>query len=214
VPTRLGSVGEVYLGRRGYCILNPQGDATANVAVVVDHRDLPLHRPWRETFRKLLESYPAIREKLDKAVPHTRLRILGPLACRARQVAGDGFLLVGDAAGYYDPMTGEGIFQALKGAESAAETVGGALGQGEATALALEPYTVAYHREFDPKERVCRLLQQIVRNPRLCDFVVRRLRDRGDQIQELMGVVGDLLPPQRLLRPAFWASLLIGRSLS
>ena len=210
LSTQMGSVGEVYLGRRGYCILNPQRGVAANVAVVVDQGDLPLHRPWEEVFHELLQPYPSVRAKLYRAHPVNRLRVLGPLACRVKQVAGDGFLLVGDAAGYYDPMTGEGIYQALKGAEMAAATAAEALRRGEATAMALEPYAVAYRQEFDPKEQVCQLLQHIVRNPRLCDFVVRQLRDRGDHIQELMGVVGNLLPAQRLLRPRFWTSLLVG----
>jgi len=213
VSADLTDLGEVYLGRAGYCILNPQKDATANVAVVVDQRDLPLHQPWRDTFREVLEPYPAIREKLHGAVPLTRLRILGPLACRARRVAGDGFILVGDAAGYYDPMTGEGIYQALKGAELASETVTQVLNRGKPTVATLEPYAVAYRREFDPKEGVCRLLQQIVCRPRLCEFVVRHLERRRGHVQELMGVVGDLLPAQRLLRLRFWTSLLVGKSL-
>ncbi len=209
MPAEQGDLGEVYLGRAGYCILNPQRAATANVAVVVDQRDLPLHRPWEEVFRELLAAYPSVRRKLNGAGPLNSLRILGPLACRAKRVAGYGFLLVGDAAGYYDPMTGEGVYQALKGAELAADSVTEALRQGEATLPALEPYAVAYRREFDPKERVCQLLQQIVRRPLACQVLVRHLQCRGGQAQELMGVVGDLLPAHRLLRPGFWASLLV-----
>ncbi len=208
VPAELGDLGEVCLGRAGYCILNPQAAGTANVAVVVDQRDLPLHRPWEEVFRELLETYPPAQEKLCGARPLSPLRVLGPLACRSKRVAGDGFILVGDAAGYYDPMTGEGIYQALKGAELAAETVADALRQGQATIAGLERYAVAYHREFDSKERVCQLLQQIVRRPLVCRVLVRRFQGRREQVCELMGVVGDLLPARRLLRASFWTSLL------
>jgi len=150
-----------------------------------------------------------VRRKLIGAAPLNSLRILGPLACRVKRIVGDGFLLVGDAAGYYDPMTGEGIYQALKGAELAADTVAEGPRQKEAPLAALEPYAVAYRREFDPKERVCQLLQQIVRRPLLCQVLVRHLQGRREQTQELMGVVGDLLPAHRLLRPGFLASLLV-----
>ena len=209
MPAELGGLGEVYLGREGYCILNPQRAATANVAAVVDQRDLPLRRPWEEVFRELLAAYPSVRRKLIGAAPLNSLQILGPLACRVKRIVGDGFLLVGDAAGYYDPMTGEGIYQALKGAELAADTVAEGPRQKEAPFAALEPYAVAYRREFDPKERVCQLLQQIVRRPLLCQVLVRNLQGRREQTQELMGVVGDLLPAHRLLRPGFLASLLV-----
>lgn len=209
MPDEVGHLGEVYLGRAGYCILNPQEAGKINVGIVVDQRDLRLHRDWNEVFRELIAAYPLVRVKLSRAHPVTPLRIIGPLACRVKEVAGEGYVLAGDAAGYYDPMTGEGIYQALKGAEFAAEIAGKALKNRDITPRALEPYAVAHHSEFGPKERVCQLLQQIVHRPRLCEYVVRHLKDRRDLGEELMGVVGDLLPARRLLRPGFWTRLLL-----
>jgi flavin-dependent dehydrogenase len=107
-------------------------------------------------------------------------------------------------------MTGEGVYQALRGAELAAKTVVDALSNGGPTAGGLGRYAICYRREFAPKDRVCHLLQQIVCRPRLVDLFVRRLNDRPTAAQELMGVVGDLLAPRRLLRPAFWLRLLFG----
>lgn len=209
----LGDLGQVYLGRKGYCILNPQGAGTVNVGVVVDQRDLPLHQAWEGVFAGLLDAYPQVQAKLSGARPLNPLWVLGPLACHAKRVAGKGFLLVGDAAGYYDPMTGEGVFQALRGAELAAEIATQALGRGDAGLQTLKRYGVAYRKEFAPKNRVCQILQQIVSRPRLCELLGRHLEGRGEHVEELMGVVGDLLPPQRLLRPAFWTSLLMGKAL-
>jgi flavin-dependent dehydrogenase len=209
VPADRGDVGKVYLGKTGYCILNPQGRGVVNIGVVVDQQALPLHRPWERVWCDLLGAYAPVREVLQAARPLNAIRVLGPLACRARRVAGDGFLLVGDAASYYDPMTGEGVYQALRGAELAAQTVIDALSNGGPTARGLGRYTVCYRREFAPKDRVCRLLQQIVCRPRLCDLLVRRLDDRPIHAEELMGVIGDLLAPRRLLRPAFWLRLLL-----
>jgi flavin-dependent dehydrogenase len=208
-----GDLGEVYLGKAGYCIVNPQGAGIANVVVVVDQRDLPLHRPWDGVFRTLLAPYPAVVAMLEGARALNSLRVLGPLACHAKRVVGDGFLLVGDAAGYYEPMTGEGVYQALRGAELAARVVAEALSNGGPTAEALERYADLHRREFVPKNRVCRLLQSIVRRPGLCEILVRRLSVRPAQGQDLMGVVGDLSSPRSLFRPCFWLRLLLGGSL-
>jgi flavin-dependent dehydrogenase len=213
VPAELGDLGEVYLGRAGYCILNPQRAGAVNVAVVADQKDLPLHRVWEGVFRDLLDAYPQVQAKLSGARPLNPLWVLGPLACRAKRVAGKGFLLVGDSAGYYDPMTGEGIYQALRGAELAAEIVTEVLRGGDAGFRTLRRYAVAYRKEFAPKSRVCQVLQQIVSHPRLCGVVSRRFQRRREHVQELIGVVGDLLPPQRLLRPRFWTSLFSGKPL-
>jgi geranylgeranyl reductase family protein len=208
VPVDVGDVGEVYLGTTGYSILNPQGRGVLNVGVVVDQQDLPLHQAWERVLCDLLAAYPRVQGVLEGARPLNAIRVLGPLACRTTRVAGDGFLLVGDAAGYYDPMTGEGVYQALRGAELAAKTVAEALSNGGPTAKALGRYAVRYRREFAPKDRVCHLLQHIVCRPHLCDLLIRRLNDRPTHAEELMGVVGDLLAPGRLLNPAFWLRLL------
>jgi geranylgeranyl reductase family protein len=209
VSADLGDVGEVYLGKTGYSILNPQGRGVLNIGVVVDQQALALHQAWDRVLCDLLGAYPRVRAMLGEARPLNAIRVLGPLACHATQVAGNGFLLVGDAAGYYDPMTGEGVYQALRGAELAAKTVAEALSNGGPTATTLGRYAVRYRREFAPKDRVCQLLQRIVRRPRLCDLLVRRLSNRPIHTRELMGVVGDLLAPRRLLRPAFWLRLLL-----
>jgi flavin-dependent dehydrogenase len=208
VPADVGAVGKVYLGKTGYAILNPQGRGVLNIGVVVDQQDLPLHRPWERVWCDLLAAYPPVREMLQGARPLNAIRVLGPLACRARRVAGDGFLLVGDAASYYDPMTGEGVYQALRGAELAAKTVVDALSNGGPTAIGLGRFAACYRREFAPKDRVCQLLQQIVRRPRLCAMLLRRLNGRPTDARELMGVVGDLLAPRRLLRLPFWLRVL------
>lgn len=208
-PEDRGDLGEVYLGRAGYCILNPEGAGVFNVGLVVDQRDLPLHRAWDGVFRELRADFPQVRGMVERARPLNALRVIGPLACRAKRVAGDGFLLVGDAAGYYDPMTGEGVYQALRGAELAAGTVVEALANGGPAGEALGRYAVCYRREFAPKDRVCQLLQQIVRRPGLCGLLVRRLNDRPTHAEELMGIVGDLLAARRLLRPGFWLRLLL-----
>jgi flavin-dependent dehydrogenase len=208
VSVDVGDVGEVYLGTTGYSILNPQGRGVLNVGVVVDQQDLPLHQAWERVLCDLLAAYPRVRGVLEGARPLNAIRVLGPLACRTTRVAGDGFLLVGDAAGYYDPMTGEGVYQALRGAELAAKTVAEALSNGGPTAKALGRYAVHHRREFAPKDRVCHLLQHIVCRPHLCDLLIRRLNDRPTHAEELMGVVGDLLAPGRLLNPAFWFRLL------
>jgi flavin-dependent dehydrogenase len=48
------------------------------------------------------------------------VRVLGPLAVNARAAGLDGLLLAGDAAGFVDPMTGDGLSLAMRGAQLAA----------------------------------------------------------------------------------------------
>ena len=91
----------------------------------------------------------------------------GPFDFPARRAIVDGALLVGDAAGYYDPFTGQGIFRALRGAELAAAAVGDALRAGDVSARALAPYERARRRAFAAGEALQHGIEAVVSRPRL-----------------------------------------------
>jgi flavin-dependent dehydrogenase len=117
---------------------------------------------------------------------------IGPLAARVRACAGPGYRLVGDAAGFFDPFTGEGIFRALRSAELVAGCP--------------TDYAQARARAFSSKERLVALIQVFVQTPHLMDFAVQRLQRRPQVAQDLGRVLGDLVPARlelawRLLGP-------------
>jgi len=128
-----------------------------------------------------------------------------PLGGRVTRRAGPGWLLVGDAAGFLDPFTGEGLHRALVSAEFAAPAIGAAL-RGDRRAYAA--YERAMHRRFLAKDGVSWLVQAFLARPRSFEYAARRLAARPD-VRATMGLVmGDLVPATRGLDPRFLASLL------
>src|SRR5436190_485046 len=109
-----------------------------------------------------------------------------------------GVLLVGDAAGFYDPFTGEGVFTALRSAELAADTIVRALRARDVSAAALGAYERARRAAFDGKARVTRALQTVIGHRRLATWICRRLARRPAALDALLGVVGDYVPPRAL----------------
>ena len=69
------------------------------------------------------------------------MRVTGEFSYRATQAAGDGFVLVGDAFSFLDPVFSSGVFLALKGGELAADAIHTALDQGDVSTAAFESYT-------------------------------------------------------------------------
>jgi flavin-dependent dehydrogenase len=123
---------------------------------------------------------------------------MGPLAYRVSPPREGGVLLVGDAAGFYDPFTGEGIFAALRGAELAAETVVGALRAGDVSAAALASYQRARRAVFREKAWLTRALQVAIGRRSLANLAARWLAHRPTALDALLGVVGDFVPPRAL----------------
>lgn len=198
-------VGEMHVGRGLYCGLAPVGGGIVNVGLVGSLGVKRAGEPIERYFDRRLSELPGVVEALRDARRITSIRGVGPLARRVRRVAGPGYLLVGDAAGFLDPFTGEGVYRALRGAELAADAVERALQRSDAIP---DGYERARRATFAEKERVCLLIQGFLSSPRLFEYVVRRLNDRPQVAQPLSGVLGDYQPAKPALRPRFlWALL-------
>jgi flavin-dependent dehydrogenase len=88
--------------------------------------------------------------------------VLGPLAVNARAAGCPGLLLAGDAAGFVDPMTGDGLRFALRGGELAAHAALEELASGRPAYASLE---TRRQREFSTKWRFNRALRSMVGSP-------------------------------------------------
>ena len=192
-------VGEIFVDPPDYAILNPLAPDRINMSLVV-----PLAHavPWRarlnDFFVARVKQLPHLARRLTGSVRVAALASMGPLAYRVSPPREDGVLFVGDAAGFYDPFTGEGIFTALRSAELAAETVVTALRAGDVSAAALAAYTRARRAAFADKERVTRLLQTLIARRRLANLAARWLSGRPHVLAALLGVIGDYVPARRL----------------
>jgi len=201
--------GEIFLAPPAYAIVNPMADELANLSLVVPLSVARHHKGHLGAyFDRATRALPGLGVRLGAARRVSPVRALGPLAYRVAAPAHDGVVLVGDALGFLDPFTGEGVHTALRSAELAAEVAGPALRTGDLSRAALAPVHARRAAEFDGKRRVATLLQLIIGRPRLASHVVRRLRRRPAALDTLMGVVGDFAPPTEVLRPGFLARFL------
>jgi flavin-dependent dehydrogenase len=114
------------------------------------------------------------------------------------RATGDGAVLVGDAATFINPFTGEGVFFALRGAQMAAEAVGDALARGDVGRHALRPYDAARRAELLPRYRLCDAVQRIVHSPALLAWGAERLRRSAPLTDLLLRTLGDLARPADL----------------
>ena len=195
----LGDRGEIYVDPPDYSILNPVAPGIVNLSLVVPLAHAKPFSSRLETFMEArLRQLRHVPARLAGMKAEGPVMAMGPLAYRVGEPRVGGVLLAGDAAGFYDPFTGEGLYTALRSAELLAEVAHPALFTGDVSADALAPYARAKRAAFADKARVTRALQFIIAHRRLANAAARFLQRRPALLSALMGVIGDFVPPRQI----------------
>lgn len=188
VPGGRVNVGIVLAGGRSLAWLRARGAETVARAVMARvplADDDPVD--WAD---------PAICDAVEGAAP---------VGARVSRRSGSDWLLVGDAAGFLDPFTGEGLHRALRSAALAVAAVDRHLA-GDRRALA--GYDRSLARRTRSKDAISLLVQAFLDVPAAFDYAARRLATRP-AVRETMGLVmGDLIPASRAFDPRFLLALL------
>ena len=208
----MGDSGEMHVERDGYLGLADVGGGMTNVAVVVPRSRA---REASGDPAAFVDAWIARRRhvapRFGKAVRVTPVLATGPFASASRHAWAPGAALVGDAADFYDPFTGEGIYAALRGAELLAPRIIDALA---ATTPAdrdapLRAYDSARIAEFRGKWSVEQIIGVAVSFPAVMNVAARSLALRPHMAHTIVGVTGDFVPAREVLRPSFLLRLLL-----
>jgi flavin-dependent dehydrogenase len=165
---------EVHFAAGVEAYVTPLGQRLVGVAFL--WQDDPGRGPTRGAarFENFLARLPALAEKLRGAEVCSRVRGAGPMSRRARSPIAPRLVLVGDAAGYLDAITGEGLSLAFGGAIALARILPRAISSG-ATIDALAPYRREAARLFRHSATPTHLMLMMVRRPELRRRIIRGL---------------------------------------
>ena len=194
--TGLASVGEMHIRTNGYVGVAPLPDGTANVCAV---------REWKrgmtplggDVLGRAIDSDPLLAGRFAGAERVSPVAILGPLAVESRAAGVPGLLLAGDAAGFVDPITGDGMRFAIRGAELAAEAALRELATGQP---AWRWLTAERQREFGGKWRVNRALRRLVASPAGVRAAAAIASVWSAPLAPLIAVAGDVAVARRIER--------------
>lgn len=207
----IGPLVEAHLGVGRYVILNPQPGGLLHLGLVEPMDTLLRTRSPRDLLAEGLRATPQAAARLTGMEPVGPPRTIAPLAFRVRAAAGPGFLLVGDAAGYRDPLTGDGVYRALLSARLVAETILEGRESSDPARAIPRLYATRFRETFQNRDRLAALLQRLSDRSWPIEQLTSRLASRPEAARRFLEAVGGLSPARSLLATGFWTRLFLPR---
>ncbi len=209
----MGQYGEMFVDKGGYFGVADVGRGVTNVALVVPvSRAAEVAADRADFFEQWIANRPHLAGRFASAARLEPVRATGPFASFSKRPWAPGAALVGDAADFFDPFTGEGIYAALRGGEMLAGSVTGALKSKDSESLdkSLASYASERKAFFKGKWKIERMIGSVIAAPPVFNRIALTLQKRRDMADLLVGVAGDFVPAREVLRPRYMLHLLFG----
>ncbi|MCL6504036.1 MAG: tryptophan 7-halogenase [Pirellulales bacterium] len=144
-------------GKRGWFWYIPLHDNIVSVGVVADYEYLFKNRPQRSheaIYFEEVDRCPGLKPRLAQARRAADFYAAKEYSYRSRQAAGDGWVLVGDAFGFLDPLYSSGVLLALRSGEMAADAVADGLEANDTSERVLRRWEPAFVQGMERMRRL------------------------------------------------------------
>jgi len=190
----------------GYFWIFPLPNGQVNVGLgmrsdIIARRQVNLRR----MFDHILREHPQIAPRFAQAQAVGSVRGYGlPLGSKTRRLSGDHYLLIGDAGHLIDPLTGEGIGNAVYSGFIAAELAIKAYAQNDFSASYLADYDVRVQRVLGSEMRLSYQMQRLAMYPRAVNLVANMIASNRKVLDYLSGMYTDFNLREQMVNPLFW----------
>jgi flavin-dependent dehydrogenase len=142
--------------RNGWFWYIPQHDDVVSVGIVAPFDYLFKGRgaDHENTYFQEVERCPAVKQRISGATRVTGYFVTRDYSYRSTRVAGDGWVLVGDAFGFLDPLYSSGVLLALKSGELAADAIVDGLERGDVSEEQLGRWGASFNQGVDRMRRL------------------------------------------------------------
>ena len=193
----------------GYFWIFPMANGMANVGIGMLSQAIKRDGVKLKDLLQLCIEHPSFAERFEGAEPVGPVKGWGlPLGSQPRTMAGDGWLLVGDAASLIDPFTGEGIGNAMISGEFAAEWAVRARAANDYSGAFLQGYDRAVNEYLSSELRLSHAMQRLINWKWLLNLVIRKASRSPELADTISCMFDDESQRRRLLSPLFYLRVL------
>ncbi len=167
----------------------PQPNDRVSVGVVAPFEYLvrPPKRPPQQVFEEELAKCPGLQPRLVGATQVGPMQVLKDFTYRSRRRAGEGWVLVGDAYGFVDPLYSSGVYFALKSGELAADAIVGGFAANDLSGERLGSFEPLFLRGMEAVRKLVHAFYD--KDFSISKFLRKHPEHRDDLVQILVGNV-------------------------
>ena len=193
----------------GYFWLFPAGKEKANIGIGLSKNDAKKENRTLANIMEEVTRSEYFKKRFLNAKPLEKPKGWNlPMGSIHRKNYGDGYMLLGDAAGLIDPFTGEGIGNAMVAAKYATLVAKEAKKLGDFSENILKRYDELLWNEIGKELKTSTKLQSLSRSSFLLNFVIKRAA-RNEEVQEIIsGMLSKEIPKDELSSPLFYFKIL------
>jgi len=201
---------EVHCCEAGEAYVAPMGNGSARITLLLfgtAHRSRGA--PLSDLYFENLSLFPGLMERLKNPYPQGPVQSTGAVSLEVSRCHGQRLLLVGDAAGAVDPVTGQGMTVALKDAQLACRILKERLHEDSLSEQDLSEYTRLRNGYFRPAFQLAQMLLCAVQHPFLIRQILKALSHNHALRQKLL-TMATTLPAGSFLNGKDRLHLLLG----
>ena len=166
----------------------------------------------KKTLQRILNEHDIIKDRFKNAKPIDEVRGWGlPLGSSRRKISGERFILIGDAGSLIDPLTGEGVGNALQSAQVASKLIEKAVIAQDFSEEYLQEYDQKLYGELSDELKLSEYIQRLSKQSWLFNFVFNRLHNNKALQEVFTGMLNNLDMRAKLRSPAFYLKILFNR---
>ncbi|MEZ4958355.1 MAG: geranylgeranyl reductase family protein [Saprospiraceae bacterium] len=187
----------------------PGGHANVGLGMRSDHISQRRYNLTR-SLTEIISTHPPLAERFKNAQLQGKITGYGlPLGSKKRRISGSHFMLVGDAGHLIDPLSGEGIGNAIYSGLIAAEQAQQCLEREDFSSKHMEAYDERIGRVLGKEMELSYRLQQMLSRPWLVSLLANWVTRNQQLIYVISQMYADLAVRKRVFYPSFWLKMLI-----
>ena len=139
---------------------------------------------------RYIKSSPELADIFSLVDKQSKIQVAGSIKNSNSHIAGDGLAYVGDSSGFIDPLTGEGIFNALQSAHMLSQSIITSPNE-----EALREYKREKIKYFREKNILNLFFQLLIRSPFICERIAKYLNRKQERANVFVGIIGNIYRP-------------------